>query len=142
MVDTEIESWSRYGDALRNFILRRAAPGLPEGLDLPGPTAEELAFHEVVPHLSDEVRGREFNMGRFAPAQEYFRAHPGSLEELGLGNDETSQILNYVNGERSILTIRNRVMARTGSSSLTASRVARYLEILEEIGWVRLERTR
>jgi hypothetical protein len=141
-VDAEIDSWSRYGDALRNFVLQRAAPDLPGGLDLPGPTAEELAFHEVVPHLSEEIRGREFNMGRFQPAQEYFRDHPGILAELALSNNETSQIMNYVNGERSVLTIRNRVMARTGSSALSVGQVARYLEILEEIGWVRLERTR
>ncbi len=138
-VDAELESWSQYGEALRGFILQRAAPGVPGGFDLPGPTREELAFDAVIPRLSDEVRGQEFNMGRFQPAQDYFQEHSGILDEIGLDNAQTSQILNYINGERSILTIRNRVVARTGSP-LSVSTVARYLEILEEIGWVRLER--
>jgi hypothetical protein len=141
LVDAEIESWGKYGEVLRSFILQRAAPGMPGGLEYPGPTREEVAFEGVIPRLSDEIRGREFNLGRFQPAQDYFRDHPGILDEIGLDNAQTSQILNFVNGERSILTIRNRVAARTGSL-LPVNRVARYLEILEEIGWVRLERPR
>jgi hypothetical protein len=140
-VDAEIDSWQRYGDALRTFILQRAAPGTPQGLDLPEPTGDELAFDGIVPHLSDAIRGREFNLGGYQPAQDYFRDHPGILEELGLSNAETSQIISYVNGKRSVLTIRNRVMARTGSS-LEVTQVARYLEMLEEVGWVRLQRSR
>jgi hypothetical protein len=137
-VDAELSSWNRYGDALRSFILQRAAPGSPGGMELPELTREELAFDDVVPHLSDEIRSREFNMGRYPPAQEYFREHPGILDEIGLSGGATSQIMNYVNGERSVLTIRDRVAAQT-RSNITVMQVARYLEILEEIGWVRLE---
>ncbi len=139
LVDAELESWGAYGDALRSFVLRRAAPGRAGGLQLPGPTAEDLAFDRVVPHLSEEIRGQVFNMGGYQPAQDFFRDHPGILEEIGLSNAQTAQIVSYVNGERSVLTIRNRVAARTGSP-VSASQVARYLEVLEEIGWVRLER--
>ena len=77
-------------------------------------------------------------MGQFEPAQAYFRTHPGALEEIGLSNAQTQQILNYIDGDRSILTIRNRVAAWTGED-LSVTQVARYLELLEEIGWVELD---
>jgi hypothetical protein len=141
LVDQELASWGAYGDALREFILQSASPGAPGGLDLPGPTAEEVSFDSVIPRLADEVRGQEFNMGRFQPALDYFRDHPGILDEIGVSSAQTSQILNHVNGERSVLTIRDRVFARTGGP-LSVAQVARYLEMLDEIGWVELEGSR
>ncbi|MFH1762996.1 MAG: M28 family peptidase [Gemmatimonadota bacterium] len=138
LVDRELASWEAYGDALRGFILRTAAPATSGGLALSEPDAEDLAWDRVAPRLAAGIRGLEFNMGQFGPAQAYFRTHPGALEEIGLSNAQTQQILNYINGDRSILTIRNRVAAWTGES-LSVSQVARYLELLEEIGWVELE---
>ena len=40
-----------------------------------------------------------------------------------------------------VLTIRNRVAANTGAD-ITVDQVARYLEILEAIGWVEMEGSR
>ena len=77
-------------------------------------------------------------MGQFGPAQDYFREHPEALGEIGLSNAQTQQIMNYINGDRSILTIRNRVAGWTGED-LSVTQVARYVGILEEIGWVELE---
>ena len=67
---------------------------------IPGPTAEERSFESQVPRLADAIRGQEFNMGRYGPAQDYFQDHPGILNEVGLSNAQTSQILNWINGKR------------------------------------------
>ncbi|MBT8395662.1 MAG: M28 family peptidase [Gemmatimonadetes bacterium] len=141
LVDDELASWGAYGDALRGFVLQAAAPGLAGGLSLPEPTSEEASHASRIPRLAPGIRGQEFNMGRFQPAQDYFRDHPGILNEIGLTNAQTSQISNWVNGRRSILTIRDRVAAGTGQQ-IDVAQVARYLEILEEIGWVEIERSR
>jgi hypothetical protein len=92
----------------------------------------------LVPRLADGIRGQEFNLGRFAGMQAFNREHPQALAELGLGRNQTTQILNFVNGERSVLTIRNRVAAWTGGD-LSTNQVQAYLEILREVGWVVLE---
>jgi hypothetical protein len=138
-VEEELASWEAYGQALTSFLLTRAAPNLPEGLRLPAPTSEELSYGQVVPRLAPGIRGVETSLGRYAPAQEYFRDHPDAMDETGLSNAQTQQILNFVDGRRSVLTIRNRVAAWMGVD-LTVTQVARYLAILEEIGWVELER--
>lgn len=138
LVDQEVASWGAYGDALRDFILRTAAPESSGGLELPGPSAEDLAYDRTIPRLAEGIRGQEFNLGQFEPAQSYFREHPGVLDEIGLSNAQTRQILNYINGDRSIFTIRNRVAAWTGEDT-SVTQVARYVGILEEIGWVELE---
>jgi len=138
LLDAELASWNAYGEALRSFILETAEVETPGRLELPGPSAEDLAFGGVIPRLAPGIRGLETNLGRFEPAQEYFRAHPGVLEGIELGDAQTQQIMNYINGERSVLTIRNRVAAVTGGD-LSVAQVARYVEILAEIGWIQLE---
>ncbi len=77
-------------------------------------------------------------MGRFDRAQSYFQEHPGILAELGITNAQTQLIQNYINGERSLLTIRDRIMGWTGED-LPLELLARYVEILQEIGWVEME---
>jgi len=138
-VEEELASWEAYGQALTSFLLARAAPDLPEGLDLPAPTQEELSYGRVTPRLAPGIRGVETSLGRYGPAQEYFENHPNALAETGLSNAQTQQILNFVDGRRSVLTLRDRVAAWTGAG-LTVTQVARYLAILEEIGWVEMER--
>jgi len=138
LVDQELASWGAYGDALQDFILKTAAPESSGGLELPGPSAEDLAYDRAIPSLAEGIRGQEFNLGQFEPAQGYFREHPGVLAEIGLSDAQTRQIMNHINGGRSILTIRNRVAAWTGED-ISVTQVARYVGILQEIGWVELE---
>ncbi len=137
-VDEAMESWADYRDALSAYILKVAARDTSGGLELPGPTAEDAGYDRVIPRLAEEIRGQVFNMGQYGPAQDYFREHPGVLGEIGLSNAQTSQIMNYVNGRRSILTIRNRVAGWTGEH-ISVDQVALYLGVLGEIGWVELE---
>jgi len=138
LVDRGVATWGEYGDGLRDFILKTAAPETPGGLKLPEVSAEDLAYDRVVPHLAEGIRGKEFNLGRFEPARDYFREKSGALAEIGLSNAQTQQILNYIGGERSILAIRNRVAAWNGED-ISVAQVARYLSILDEIGWVELQ---
>ena len=49
--------------------------------------------------------------------------------------DQTRWILNFVNGERSLTTIRDRVAVITGDE-LRLEQVAAYLTLLEEVGWI------
>jgi len=137
LVEEELSSWGAYGKALRDFILEAAAGGTSGRVDLPGLSQEELAQDLVIPRLAAGIRGQQFNMGQFGPAQDYFREHPGILGEIGLSNAQTQQVMNYINGSRSILDIRNRVAGWTGET-ISVSQVARYVGILEEIGWVEL----
>jgi aminopeptidase YwaD len=137
-VDQELASWEAYGEGLRRFILQRAAPDVAGGLSLEGPSSSDLAYDRMVPRLAPGIRGQEFNMGRFDRAQSYFQEHPGILAELGITNAQTQLIQNYINGERSLLTIRDRIVGWTGED-LPLELLARYVEILQEIGWVVME---
>jgi len=138
LLDGELASWNAYGEALRGFILETAGQGTAGGFQLPSPSSEDLGFQRVVPRLAPGIRGIETSMGRFGPAQAYFQEHPGILDEIGLDNAQTQQIMNFINGERSVFTIRNRVAAATGGD-LSVAQVARYVDILAEIGWVEIE---
>jgi uncharacterized Ntn-hydrolase superfamily protein len=137
-VATEEARWIEYSEALKSFIVEAAAG---EGVDtsvLPEPSADDRSHERVIPKLAPGIRGQEFSLGRYGPAQDFFRENPGALEELDLSRGQTTQILNFVNGRRSVLGIRDRVAAFTGEE-LNAGQVAGYLEILQEIGWVELE---
>ena len=68
---------------------------------------------------------------------EYQRAHPGAVGELGLSQGQTSQILNFVNGQRSVGEILDWVKGVTGEP-LTLGQLQGYLEALLEVGWVSL----
>jgi hypothetical protein len=54
---------------------------------------------------------------------------------MELDRNQTRWILNFVNGERSVSTIRDRVAAIAGDE-LSVGQVADYLGMLEEVGWI------
>jgi len=137
-VSQELTRWTEYGEALEHFILAAATPGVGGPADPPQATSEEQEYDHVVPRLAEGIRGQEFSLGRYERAQRFFQENPGALGEVGLSRGQTTQILNFVNGERSVLAIRNGVAAWTGEG-LTVGQVADYLEILVEVGWVELE---
>jgi len=137
MVTKEVEEWGAYGEAMRGFILEAAALAKGEAVQAPTPSQKEGEMDRLVPRLAEGIRGQEFSLGRFAGMQAFNREHPEALAELELSRGQTTQILNFVNGERSVLTIRNRVAAWTGED-LSANQVMAYLEILEEVGWVEI----
>ena len=56
---------------------------------------------------------------------------------LGLSRGQTNQILNFIDGKRSIPVIRAQVEAWTGEP-LFMDRLLEYLGILEEVGWIEI----
>ena len=139
MVTRELARWTEYGEALRGFILAAASPEAGSPVEPPPPGAEEREFQGVVPRLAPGIRGQEFNLGRFEGMLSFLEENPRALPELGLSRSQTTQILNFVNGERSVLAIRNGVAAWTGED-LSVRQVAEYLDILSEVGWVEMGR--
>jgi uncharacterized Ntn-hydrolase superfamily protein len=139
MVSREAARWTEYGESLKDFILASASPGVGGPAMAPAPTEEDLEYDRVVPRLAPGIRGQEFNLGRYGPMVAFLEEEPQAIQELGLSRNQTTQILNFVDGERSVLAIRNGVAAWTGEA-LSTGQVADYLEILEEVGWVELER--
>jgi aminopeptidase YwaD len=139
MVAREMARWTEYGEALRGFILDAASPGIGGPAEAPAPAPEEPGYGRDVPRLAPGIRGQEFNLGGFDRMQAFLEGNPRAVQDLGLSRNQTTQILNFVNGERSVLAIRNGVAAWTGEE-LTTGQVADYLKILEEVGWVAMDR--
>jgi len=137
-VSEALARWSEYGEALRSFVLSAAGGASGTPLTPPSPSREDQELDRMVPRIAAGIRGREFSLGRYDRMQTYMEEHPDAVEELGLSRSQTNEILNWVNGQRSVLEIRNGVAAWTGTE-LTATQVADYLAILEDVGWVEMD---
>jgi hypothetical protein len=141
-VDDRIAQWQLYHDAITDQVVgaarvRAARLGAPEPqAPVPGPAESRFL---AVPDLAPDVRRLQFSLTRTEAYRAYMEEHPDVLEEMGLARNQTTQILNFVNGERSVAEIRNRVAAFTGDD-LTNQQVLDYLAILEEVGWIVLPR--
>jgi hypothetical protein len=137
-VDDRLAQWRLYHDAVNQQVvgaarvraerLSVAAPQAP----VPGPAESRFL---AVPDLAPDVRRLQFSLTRTDAYRAYMEEHPDVLEEMGLSRNQTSQILNFVNGVRSVAEIRNRVAAFTGDD-LTDQQVLDYLRILEQLGWI------
>jgi len=138
-LDNRIAQWGLYRQALASQLVgyahvraRQLAAADPEIAPV---TDAERRYSTVIPGVSAEVRFSEFYLDRYGPYQEYLEAHPGALAQLGLTSNQFRWILNFVNGERSVTEIRNRAAAVAGDD-LSLESVARYLRVLQEVGWV------
>jgi hypothetical protein len=137
-VDDRLAQWRLYHDAVSDQIVGAAsvragrlgvqAPQPP----VPGPAESRFL---LVPDLADDVRRQQFSLTRTDAYQAYMEEHPDILEEIGLDRRQTSQILNFIDGERSVVEIRNRVAALTGDE-LRSQQVWDYLQLLEAVGWI------
>lgn len=137
MVDREARVWGAYGDALDRFVFQASvAHGAPARPPEPSPAREEA--RQRTPRLAPGIRGREFYLARHDRMETYLEAYPEAVDALRLGREQTTQILNFIDGGRSVAEIRDRVAAWTGEP-LTLEQVSGYLEILEEVGWVVVE---
>jgi hypothetical protein len=141
-VDARVAEWEAYGDAMRSTLLAAAqARGLAD-VGVPSPTPEESLYLGVVPSLAPGIRSVETSLARHEPMQRWAQANPGVLEALGLTRVQETQILNFVNGNRSVASILYWVRGVTGED-LALEQVMGYLRILEEVGWIGMEtRTR
>ena len=63
------------------------------------------------------------------------RSHPGAITDLKLTPQLGNAIVNYVNGKRSAVAIRNGVAAETGQD-VSIDNVVGYLELPHTVKWV------
>jgi hypothetical protein len=101
----------------------------------PALTAAEKKYDAVVPVLDPSVKGREFALNSFEKYSAYMKANPDALKKLGLTPQLANTLVNYVNGKRSVLRIRNCVVGETGRD-VTLESVAAYIDVLKSVGWV------
>jgi len=115
---------------------RTAAVG--QGFPAPSKVEGSLAgkkYDALIPRLDAAVKGREFSLQSWPKYTAHMKEHPDALKTLGLTPQQATSILNYVNGKRSVLKIRNTVIGETGRD-LSLDGVAGYLEMLKTVGWV------
>lgn len=138
-VDDRLAQWELYRSSLQEQVRGYAGVRAERlGVDAPtvaAPGPAEQRYASMVPDLHADVRGKLFRLTQHEGYRAYVEANPDALEETGLRGNQTSQILNFVNGERSVQEIRDRVAAITGTD-LQAGQVLAYLRILREAGWV------
>ncbi|MBM3311627.1 MAG: M28 family peptidase, partial [Candidatus Aminicenantes bacterium] len=138
-VADRVRQWELYGEGLKAQVLgyaalRAKALGVkpPAG---PKPEALRIQYAKVFPAISPAARGKEFNLGRFAPYQQYLKDHPDALKATGLNPAQASAVLNFTNGRRSLSDIRDDASAEL-DADLPLQAVASYLELLAAAGYV------
>ncbi len=137
LVEARLREWEAYGEGLREYLLTAAEARGVEGAAFPAPSSAEVAARRVTPRLAPGIRSVETSLNRYGRMQAYLEAHPDAVAELGLSNGQTRQILNFINGERSVTEILLRVRGLTGEE-MTLEQLQGYLDILEEVGWITL----
>ena len=148
-VNNKVQQWELYRAGLRQQVsgfarLRHSqlapgkGPARPASTARPagqGPGPAEKTYAALVPRLALEVKGREFSLQSWPKYTAHLKEHPDALKTLGLTSQQATSILNYVNGQRSILEIRNTVVGET-ARDVSLDAVAGYLELLKTVGWI------
>ncbi len=138
-VDNRIAQWELYREGLTNQVVSYAGVRARTlGTSAPRPraqTSEERRYSNVVPDIRPGVMGKQFYLDGFDAYDRYSEEHPDAVSSLGLNRNQTRGILNFVNGERSVTEIRNKVAASAGDD-LTIEQVVGYLRILAQVEWI------
>jgi hypothetical protein len=138
-IENRIKQWEYYGEGLEEQILKYGAIKASQ-LDVEVPkkselTDEEIQYSRVSPDFHSEVKGVEFYLERTDRYREYRKENPDMMKKLKLNRYQQRSIQNFINGKRSVLEIRNAVLAETGAK-LSFERLVGYLEVLKELKWV------
>jgi hypothetical protein len=135
LVEARLAEWEGYRKGLQAFLHQAAEVREVPDLIIPEASAADQETLNLIPALAKGIRGREFSLPDFEPMQQYEQGHPGVISELGLSQAQTEEILNFLNGRRSVGQILVRVRGVT-AEPLTLDQLRGYLEILEEVGWI------
>jgi hypothetical protein len=146
VVDSKVQQWELYRAGLKQQIvgvarIRRAQVVPATGAaSRPAPAGQTLRPAEakaaaIVPRLDPAVKGREFSLQTWPKYTTHLKEHPDALKSLGLTPQQGAMILNYVNGRRSIVQIRNAVVGETGRD-LPLTAVVGYFDVLRNVGWI------
>ncbi|MCJ7580927.1 MAG: M28 family peptidase [Candidatus Aminicenantes bacterium] len=139
LVDSHLQQWTRYETALRDQLMeysRSLAPKL--GAKIPGEpeiTKLDNSYNKVIPALLPEVKGQKFNPNQTEEYNKFMEDNPDFNKELMVDRGQQRSILNYINGRRSVTTIRNCVVAESGKE-LDFENLLKYLNFLKTIKWI------
>ena len=138
-VDNRVSQWEMYREGLTTQVTSYAGVRAQTlGTSAPRQaqrTSAERRHSQVVPDIHPAVKGQKFSFNEHEQYSTYMQAHPETISELGLSSGQTRGILNFVNGQRSVTEIRNRVAAMAGDD-LTIEQVVGYLRILRDVEWI------
>ena len=147
-VTNKVQQWELYRAGLKGqivgFARLRAAQLSPapsrttratKPLAEPALTPVQKKYDAIVPCLDGAVKGREFALNSYEKYAAYMKANPDALKKTGLTPQQATSVVNYVNGRRSVLKIRNSLVGESGRE-VTLDSVAAYLDILKAVGWV------
>jgi len=104
-------------------------------LQPPAPDKLEKQYANVVPSLHPDVKGREFSMESSERYKKYLDKNPDALKVANFDMGQRRFVLNYINGQRSIVKIRNSVAAETGRD-VDLNTLVKFLEFLKAVGWI------
>jgi aminopeptidase YwaD len=139
LLGNRLEQWELYRAALRSQVTsyarlrngqfaRRAQATLP-------PDPLQKKYERSVPVIDPAVKGQDFSLAANERYTAYVKDHPDAVKTLGLTPSLSNTILQYINGKRTVVAIRNAVVAETGQDVTLAS-VAGYIELLRTVKWV------
>ena len=139
LVVNRVQQWNLYLAALRSQLLgyarlRSAQLGIAAPADS-GVSPNQKKYESVVPAIASSIRGREFQISGNEQYGKYLKEHPDALKAMGLSLQQAPTILNYINGKRSIIQIRNSACGEL-DEDISLEAVAAYLELLKSVGWV------
>jgi len=139
MIENRIKQWEFYGKGLEKQLwsyaawkakeLGAATPAEPE------PTEEERKYAQIFPSIHRDAKGQEFYLERTDRYKKFIKEHPEAIKELRVSRMQKRSIQNFINGHRSITTIRNFVAADTGTDLLFPALLG-YLEFLKKLDWI------
>jgi hypothetical protein len=138
LVAAQVKQWQLYGAGLevqiKRFAEYRAAELKAKPPAARVATAAEKKAGAAVPALVPDVRGKEFSLEGSERYKTYAAAHPDAVKGLKLGLAQRRSVLNYIDGRRTLATIRTWVEAETGAD-IDFQDFLRYIDFLKAVGW-------
>jgi len=139
-VAAQVKQWELYGAALerqvREFAAVRAAALKVKAPAVSALTPDEKRSGGAVPVLSPEIKGKEFALEQSERYRAYVKDHPDAVKALKLTPPERRVVLNYIDGRRTLATIRRSVEAETGAE-IEFRDLAAYVDFLRAVGWIK-----
>jgi Peptidase family M28 len=140
IVAAHVRQWEIYGASLERQVKDYAA-FRATALKVKAPavrtlTPEEKKAGAFVPGLSPDVKGKEFTLEQSERYRNYVKEHPDAVKVLKLSPPGRRIVLNYIDGRRTLTTIRRSAEAETGTE-IDFKDLAAYIDFLRAVGWIR-----
>ena len=88
-----------------------------------------------MPALAPDVKGKEFSLESSERYRKYAEARPDAAKGLKLGMSQRRSVLNYIDGRRTLATIRNWAEVETGAD-IDFKDLLGYIDFLKAVGWI------